>query len=241
MISVLRKLPNSAGPKRLILFHHAGGNGAQYFPALKSVAGQYEIYALDLPGRFFRLNEEPFTKMTDLLAAIKTHLATLLPLPTYFLGHSFGSLVAYALAWDVHQQIDLRGLGLSALRGSSPESRLGHERLSQMTDTDLVNEIEKFQELPEIVKREPTILGLTLRALRSDFATMASFHNPHREQKLPVPSLVFGGTSDPQVSLQGLSEWQSLVALKKNPLLFTGDHFYIFTEMPKVLEELFQL
>jgi surfactin synthase thioesterase subunit len=179
--------------------------------------------------------------MTDLLAAVKTHLVTLPPLPTYFLGHSFGALVAYSLAWEVYQQIELRGLGLSALRGSSPESRLGHERLSVMTDTDLVNEIEKFQELPAVVKREPTILGLTLRALRSDFTTMASFHNPHREQTLPVPSLVFGGASDPQVSLQGLSEWQSLVLLKKNPLLFTGDHFYIFTEMPKVLEELFQL
>lgn len=241
MISVLKKLPNSAGPKRLILFHHAGGSGAQYFPSLKAIASDCEVYALDLPGRFFRLDEEPFTKMTDLLAAIKTHLATLSPLPTYFLGHSFGALVAYSLAWEVYQTIELRGLGLSALRGSSPESRLGHERLSTMTDTDLVTEIEKFQELPAIVKREPTILGLTLRALRSDFATMASFHNPHREQTLPVPSLVFGGASDPQVSLQGLSEWQSLVTLKKNPLLFTGDHFYIFAEMPKVLEELFKL
>lgn len=234
-------MPNSSGPKRLILFHHAGGNGAQYFPALKAVAADCEIYVLDLPGRFFRLDEEPFTQMTDLLAAIKTHMATLPPLPTYFLGHSFGALVAYALAWEVHGKIDLRGLGLSALRGSSPESRLGHERLSQMSDVDLVNEIEKFQELPAIVKREPTILGLTLRALRSDFATMANFHNPHREQILQVPSLVFGGTSDPQVSLQGLAEWQKLVTVKKNPLLFTGDHFYIFSEMPKVLSELFQL
>lgn len=241
MISVLRKLPNSSGPKRLILFHHAGGNGAQYFPALKTAAGDSEIYVMDLPGRFFRLDEEPFTKMTALLAALKAHIDSLPPLPTYFLGHSFGALVAYALAWEIHPSIDLRGLGLSALRGSSPESRWGHERLSQMSDIDLVTEIEKFQELPAIVKREPTILALTLKALRSDFAAMASFHNPHREQTLNVPSLIFGGTSDPQVGLQGLLEWQKLVTTKKNPLLFTGDHFYIFSEMPKVLEELFQL
>lgn len=241
MISVLRKLPNSTGSKRLLLFHHAGGNGAQYFPALKAFAGEYEIYCMDLPGRFFRLDEEPLTSMQQLLAALKIQVASLPPLPTYFFGHSFGALVAYALAWEIHKDIELRGLGLSALRGSSPESRLGHERLSTMSDTELVAEIEKFQELPEVVKREPTILGLTLRALRSDFNIMASFHNPHRQEKLPVPSLVFGGTSDPQVSLQGLLEWQNLVEMKKNPLLFTGDHFYIFSQMPKVLSELFAL
>jgi surfactin synthase thioesterase subunit len=241
MISVLKKMPNSSGAKRLILFHHAGGGGGQYFPSLKPFAGQSEIYCMDLPGRFLRLDEAPFASMTDLLASLRENIEALTPMPTYFLGHSFGALVAYTLAWELHKSMDLRGLGLSALRGSSPESRLGHERLSSMTDTDLVNEIEKFQELPAIVKREPTFLTMTLRALRSDFTVMASFHNPHRRQKLPVPSLVFGGTEDPQVSLQGLSEWQSLVETKKNPLLFAGDHFYIFSQMPNVLSELFQL
>jgi len=234
-------LPNSTGPKRLILFHHAGSNGAQYFPVLKAAAQEIEIFVLDLPGRFFRLDEKPFTQMTDLLAALKIHIGQLPPKPTYFLGHSFGALVAYALAWELHQQIDLRGLGLSALRGSSPESRLRHAHLSQLTDAGLVTEIEKFQKLPAIIKKDPTILALTLNALRSDFETMASFHNPYRQQKLNIPTLVFGGTQDPQVSRQGLLEWQELVHMKKNPLLFTGDHFYIFSEMPKVLGELFQL
>jgi surfactin synthase thioesterase subunit len=179
--------------------------------------------------------------MTDLVAALKANIAELSPLPTYLLGHSFGALVAYALAWDIHNQVELRALGISALRGSSPESRLGHARLSTMTDADLVNEIEKFQELPAIVKREPSFLNMTLQALRSDFSVMASFHNPYRQQKLPVPSLIFGGAEDPQVSLQGLSEWQSLVESKKNPLLLPGDHFYIFSQMPNVLSELFKL
>lgn len=234
-------MPNSSGTKRLILFHHAGGGGGQYFPSLKPFAGQYEIYCMDLPGRFLRLDEAPFTSMTELLKTLQENLRALTPMPTYFLGHSFGALVAYALAWELQGHIDLHGLGLSALRGSSPESRLGHERLSTMTDTDLVNEIEKFQELPAIVKREPTFLTMTLRALRNDFSVMASFHNPHRQQKLSIPALVFGGTKDPQVSLQGLSEWQSLVEMKKNPLLFTGDHFYIFSQMSGVLGELFKL
>lgn len=234
-------MPNSSGAKRLILFHHAGGGGGQYFPSLKPFTSKYEIYCMDLPGRFLRLDEPPFTSMTELLTAMKENILALPPLPTYFLGHSFGALVAYALAWELQGNIDLRGLGLSALRGSSPESRLGHERLSTMTDTDLVNEIEKFQELPAIVKREPTFLTMTLRALRNDFSVMASFHNPHRQEKLAVPTLVFGGTDDPQVSLQGLSEWQNLVEAKKNPLLFTGDHFYIFSQMPGVLGELLKL
>jgi len=241
MNSVLRKLPQSGGSKRLILFHHAGGSGAQYFPSLKSFVAECEIHAMDLPGRFFRLGEEPFVRMSDLVAALRGEILALPPLPTYFLGHSFGALVAYALAWDLRQDLVLRGLGLSAMRGSSPERRIGHERLVAMSDQDLVVEIEKFQELPAVVKRDPAILGLTLRALRNDFQVMTSFENIHRAEVLPVPTLVFGGNRDPQVSVRELEEWRGLVNMQREPVVYAGDHFYIFSQMRSVMTELLAL
>lgn len=241
MNSLLKKLPNSAGSKRLLFFHHAGGSGSQYFPSLRPQAPQTEIYVLDLPGRFLRTEEAPFTSLTELVQALKKEIATLPPMPTYFLGHSFGALIAYALAWEIHTTIQLKGLGLSALRGSSPESQRLHQNFSAMSDQDLLKEIEKFSELPEVVKKQPALLAQTLRALRADFTVMASFHNPHRNHKLETPTLVFGGTEDKQVTPENLESWRPLVELKKNPLLFAGDHFYIFNNMSQILKELFSL
>lgn len=241
MISVLRKLPNSSGSKRLVLFHHAGGNGAQYFPSLKAHAQHCEIYCLDLPGRFFRFDEPAFTQMTDLIAVIKQQLEALPPLPTYFFGHSFGSLVTYALAWELYGNYPLCGLGISALRAPSPENLQRYAKFKTLTDPELLVEIEKYSELPELVKSQPALLGLTLTALRSDFEIMASFKNPHSQQKLELPSVVFGGTKDPQVSLQDLSAWQEYVTISHSPYLFEGDHFYIFQNMPSVLDKLLRL
>lgn len=241
MISVLRRLPNSSGSKRLILFHHAGGNGAQYFLSLKSFAKDTEIYSLDLPGRFFRLEEPAFTQMTELVAALKAQIAEPPPLPTYLLGHSFGALLTYALAWELRDHAWLRGLGISALRVPSAESQERYEKIRGLSDHELLVEIEKYSELPEVVKTQPAMLNLTMSALRSDFAIMASFHNPYAQQKLEIPSLIFGGTKDPQVSLEDLSLWQNYVTTRQAPQLYDGDHFYIFAQMPKVLNELLLL
>ncbi|HEY8271896.1 MAG TPA: hypothetical protein VIG33_13480, partial [Pseudobdellovibrionaceae bacterium] len=79
MLQVLRKIPHSAGPQRLLFFHHAGGSGGQYLPALKPWASRYEIHYLDLPGRFFRLNETPFADIQELIKAIKLQIEVLLP------------------------------------------------------------------------------------------------------------------------------------------------------------------
>ncbi|HEY8270060.1 MAG TPA: thioesterase domain-containing protein, partial [Pseudobdellovibrionaceae bacterium] len=118
---------------------------------------------------------------------------------------------------------------------------LSHRKLASLNDADLLQTVEKFSELPGVVKREPTLLSLTLKALRNDFAIMASYQHRYSQQKLSLPSLIFGGTTDPHVSLQDLQGWSSLVNIKKNPLLFSGDHFYIFSQLDKILGELFIL
>lgn len=243
MVQVLRKLPNSVGPQRLLLFHHAGGSGAQYYASLKSWASRYEIYCLDLPGRFFRQNEMPFKNLQELLQAIKLQISTLPPLPTFLLGHSFGALLSYELAWLFNQDpsFSIVGLGLSALRPPSAETLLNHQKLSLLNDGELLQAVEKFSALPAVVKREPAFLNLTLNALRNDFALMASYRLRAPLQKLPLPSLVFGGAADANVPLKELEGWNSLVSTKKNPLIFSGDHFYIFTQMDKLLHELFAL
>ncbi|MGZ3749151.1 MAG: thioesterase II family protein, partial [Pseudobdellovibrionaceae bacterium] len=61
---------------------------------------------------------------------------------------------------------------------------------------------------------------------------------PHAHQKLNLPSLVFGGTKDSQVSLEDLKKWHPLVETKKDPLLYEGYHFYIFKHMNEILNEL---
>ncbi|MGZ3803981.1 MAG: thioesterase II family protein [Pseudobdellovibrionaceae bacterium] len=237
---LIRKVPQSTGPQRLILFHHAGGSGAQYFPSLKPWTSRLEIYCLDLPGRFFRLNESPFTDIQNLISVLKDQIGRLPTLPTYFLGHSFGALIAYELAWQFAEasSLEILGLGLSALRAPSPETLLNHRRLCALNDEELLQAIEKFTELPSLVKKEPAFLGLTLKALRNDFAIMASYQLPHAHQKLNLPSLVFGGTKDSQVSLEDLKKWHPLVETKKDPLLYEGDHFYIFKHMNEILNEL---
>ncbi|WP_413290700.1 thioesterase II family protein [Bdellovibrio sp. HCB337] len=240
MTPVLRKVPNSSGQQRLIFFHHAGGNGAQYFPSLKPLISKYEIYCMDLPGRFFRSNEDAFTNMQDLTKALAAQILQLDTKPTFLLGHSFGALVAYTLAWELvnNPAAQLKALGLSALKAPIVDRSQGYATMATLSDEALVLEIEKFEALPEVVKREPTILKFTLKALREDFTIMASFKNTHSHEKLAVPSLILGGDSDPQVTEQDLEKWSTLVDTRNKPLMFTGHHFYLFSHFEKAVSNL---
>lgn len=243
MVQVLRKVPQSSGQQRILFFHHAGGNGAQYFPALKSHASQYEIYCLDLPGRFFRLDESAFKNMQNLTKALIEQLSTLPPQPTYLMGHSFGSLVAYALAWELSKTaaFPLLGLGISALKAPSKGNREKSAKLAALSEEALLQEVEKFAPLPEIVKKEPMMMKMTLKALRDDFTLMASFDNPHAHERLLLPSIVMGGDSDSQVSVKDLETWSTLVETRNRPLLFPGHHFYIFSHFERALSNLLTL
>lgn len=243
MTQVLRKVPNSVGPQRLVFFHHAGGNGAQYFPSLKPLTSQFEIYCLDLPGRFFRLDEPIFTDLQDLTKALKEHLCELENKPTFLMGHSFGALVAYTLAWDLakHANFPLKALGLSALKAPVIDRSEHYHKMVALSDEELILEIEKFETLPEVVKREPTLLKITLNALRSDFALMASFKNSYSQQKLMVPTLILGADADPQVPAQDLDLWSGLVDMREKPLIFPGHHFYLFSHLEEAVKNLVRI
>ena len=108
----------SAGERPVLFFPPAGADQNVVRPLLPHI-GDLRLGVLRLPGRGPRAHEDPPTALAGLVAAIADAAAGLGGPPPVLVGHSFGGLLAYAVA----SRLQDRGrpvARLVALASSSP-------------------------------------------------------------------------------------------------------------------------
>ena len=93
---------------RLILFPHAGGSALAFREW--EMPQEFEVLAVQLPGRGPRHGEPACTSLAEVVDAVVDALRPTIVsgMPFAFFGHSFGSLVAV----EVASVLEKRGLGL---------------------------------------------------------------------------------------------------------------------------------
>jgi medium-chain acyl-[acyl-carrier-protein] hydrolase len=221
-----RLSPRPDAPVRLFCFHHAGGSAASFrhWPAKLP---QFDICAVQLPGRATRLGEPPMTRIPQIVDALLPDLLPLLDRPYALFGHSMGSAVAHALAARLHA-IDAPAPAQIFVSGRQPPHKPFPEcTLNGLTDAEAIDEINRhYGGIPEEVRAWPELLEMLLPTLRSDIEALEHY-SPTIGTPLPVVITAFGGESDTAATPDHLASWQAYTPFPMQIRMFPGGHFYL--------------
>ncbi len=215
-------------------FPYAGSGATLYYPWMRNVPSWLQVLPIHLPGRENRHSETAFTNLDRLIADLALELTPVLRPPFVFFGHSLGALLAFELA----RVLTVRPAHLIVSSSRAPHFPRRSLPLYQLPDAEFLAAMQqRYQALPAVVLADRELLTHFLSILRADFTLFDTYqHTPG--EPLPAPISVFGGQQDREVQTDGLSGWSELTSSTFRLRLFPGDHFYLRTQQPALLQAL---
>lgn len=226
-----------AAKARLICFHHTGGSAQFYRGWDKYLPANIELCAVQFPGRGARMDEEPITRLHEMVAQVHANLSPLMDKPCLFLGNSFGCIVAYV--WIRH----LRKIGGPLPRHffvlaciaphlEAPDLSFGGEKGGLSLDS-----IQKaYGGLPDILLKDAQFAEMMARIFLADLEMIrSSRYEP--EAPLPVPISAYGGSEDVRVNEASLKEWAKHTTREFRSMTFPGAHFFLEKSIEPFMKE----
>lgn len=227
--------PNPHARLRLFCCHYAGGSAALFRTWQGVLPQAVEVCPVQLPGRENRIAETSLTRLPDIAARAATALRPMLDRPYAIFGHSMGALLGFELARQWRQagakspaHVFVSGCRAPHTRGHLPSTR-------QLPDEEFLAEVRSLNGTPAAIFEHPELLQLLLPVLRADFAAVQTYEYV-AGPPLDCPMTALGGLADAQVSRAQLADWQAQTTRDFAVRMLPGDHFFLNTAQPLLLE-----
>lgn len=231
--------PRPQAKMRLFCLPYAGGNAAIFRPWPAALPPEIEVWGVELPGRGDRFKEPALTQLSPLLQSLRAALQPYLNLPFALFGHSMGALLSYELTRQLRQAAEPLPRHLFISGWHAPHLPERRAPIHQLPEPAFVEELRDFNGTPEGVLQNAELRELFLPILRADFAITETYlYTP--ETPLPCPISAFGGLQDQTVSREELAAWRSQTHENFMLRLLPGDHFFLNSARPMLLQALAQ-
>ncbi len=224
---------------RLFCFPYAGGNAAIFRTWPDGLPADIEVCPVQLPGRGTRLMEPPFTQLSPLIQALADSLLPLLDKPFALFGHSLGALVGFELARHLRRQFGLHPVRLIVSAARAPQIPCGDLPIHTLPDGEFVAKLRRLNGTPREVFEHEELMEIVLPPLRADFALYETYVYS-TEPPLNCHISTFGGLQDRNVSHSDLEAWRDQTTGSFSSRMFPGDHFFLNTTQPLLLQVLSQ-
>jgi medium-chain acyl-[acyl-carrier-protein] hydrolase len=220
--------------QQLLCFAHAGGGPSFFRPWCTPLASEIAVRRVLLPGREWRLEEQAFRHITELLGPLCAALEPYLDQPYALFGHSLGAVIAYEVARRFSGGPRAAPTCLIVSGRRAPRLGSNRQRLSELPDDEFLTEVGRLNGIPPEVLSEPELLEMLLPALRADYE-LAESYRPLPGDRLGCPVVAYVGTADPEVDYGGVLDWRETTTGEFTMRVFSGDHFYLKGGRPDVL------
>lgn len=197
---------------------------------------EFEIVAVNLPGRGRRMAEPSFTSLSSLARALARTIGSSALKPFAFFGHSMGSFVAYETARQLRHEYGIQPLQLFVSGAIAPHLPDPHP-LHHLSDKEFFEGIRDLGGMPDEVLESEELIELLLPILRADFVAAETYNCPVGDP-LPCPIAVFAGDSDPIAPLTGVSQWNLHSTLSVTINTYPGGHFFLNSNLTEITQRI---
>jgi medium-chain acyl-[acyl-carrier-protein] hydrolase len=192
-----------------------------------------DVYAVQLPGREGRIDEEPVSRMTDLVPMVYSALEPHLHVPFAIFGHSMGGLLGFELARHLRRAGARQPshLFVSAARPPHvPDRDLHHE----LPDLELLAALRTMSGYPRAVLDNRKLMALLLPTIRADAAITETYRYVN-EGPLSCAMTMFAGRDDVQVPLEEVRGWTAYTTGPSILVTCPGGHDFLMTAATTVI------
>jgi medium-chain acyl-[acyl-carrier-protein] hydrolase len=231
--------PRPQARLRLFCFPYAGGGVSIFRAWPDGLPADVEVCPVQIPGRGTRLMEPPFTRLSPLIHALAQALTPLLDKPFAFFGHSLGALLSFELARRLRRQYGVQPVRLFISADRAPQIPNRDPPTHNLPEGEFLTELRRLKGTPGELLEDEELMQIMLPVLRADFALYETYAYS-TEPPLNCPISAFGGLQDPRVNRGDLEAWRDQTTVSFSLRMFPGDHFFLNTAQPALLQALSQ-
>lgn len=224
---------------RLFCFPYAGGGASIFRDWAGRLPGFVETWPIQLPGRETRFREPAFTRVQLLVEALAKSLRPKLDRPFAFFGHSLGGLVAFELSRKIKEYLGLQPSRLFVSGCEAPQTRSSGGAVHALPSDEFREELRRLNGTPLAVLDNDELMELMLPTLRADFSLWETYAYT-ADAPLACPIIALGGLGDDLLSRQDLDAWRELTTGPFCLRMLPGDHFFLHSAQPLLLQILAQ-
>jgi len=226
--------PNPRADMRLFCFPYAGGGVHTFRAWADNLPKSVEVCPVQLPGRGARMMEAPFTQMGPLVQTAAEALLPHLDKPFAFFGHSMGALVSFELARQLRKQNSPEPSRLFVSGCFAPNIPDPYP-LHDLPDSEFLEGLRRLNGMPQEALENAELIHLLLPTLRADCTVTETYTYTDRPP-LNCPISAFGGLQDHLLSRDDLDGWRQQTTASFSLRMFPGDHFFLQTAQPLLLQ-----
>jgi len=164
--------------------------------------------------------------MAPLVERLTDDLEQLLVPPFAFFGHSMGAFVLFEVARELRRRKRSGPSMILVSAARAPQIPDPDEPLHRVSNSELLNRVERWEGIPEALIAHTDLLELMLPTLRADL-TLCETYRYVEESPLDCPCSVFGGKDDTKVPRAFLEAWRYQTRGEFKLHIFPGGHFYL--------------
>jgi surfactin synthase thioesterase subunit len=234
---IRRWAPASSQPDvRLLCFPFAGGSASLFRDWRLPEHLAAEVWAVQLPGRENRIDEEPFHRMEPLVEALAANLAGRLDRPYAFFGHSMGAIVAFELTRTLRRQGSPLPAHLFLSAHRAPHLPPRHPPISGLPEDEFLARLPAATGGSAAWTAEPELVALLAPMMRADIE-LCDRYEYREEAPLDVPITCFAAEDDDVMSVPSVAEWAGHTSAPFRLSLHDGDHMFVRDRGVELLEQ----
>jgi surfactin synthase thioesterase subunit len=216
-----------------LIFPHAGAGASWYRQFSKVLSADYEVLAVQYPGRQDRADEPPPATLTEIAAGVFTEFhAQHRGLPVRTLGHSMGALVSFEFA-RIAEAAGVAVRQLTILAAVAPH-RIADKPPAPKDDAGLLAHLRRLGGTNADVIADPELIRMTFPMVHADHA-VAEAYSCDRTVKIAAAIRVIGGAADPIVSMADLQGWRHH-SDDVEITMVDGGHFFLLDRIDEIRE-----
>ena len=222
---------------QLFCFPYAGGSAQVFRHWQQHFSSDVSLWLAHLPGRDKRFAQPPFKSLKELVEVLADAIVPMLWEDYAFWGHSMGALISFELARELRRRKHALPGAMFVGGCRAPQVPASAPTTFDLPEEDFIGQLKRLNGTPRELFEDPETLKFFLPTLRADFQTTETYaYQP--EDPLACAIYAYGGLQDTDVPVKSLRAWGQQTSRKFEARLFPGDHFFIHSSTPNLIDVL---